>query len=118
QGAGTFIRTSDSMPTPKSKRDVILKSSVGAATASNLSVTMDASFSTALTGTVITYEDDSVTGDENTKYKLVFADGNGVPAGAITLNFVGDPAPAGSTTVSKVLADYTFDPSGTPGTVT
>ena len=70
------------MPTPKSKRDKVLKSSVSAATASNLSITMDASFSTALTGTVITYEDDSISSDENTKYKLVFADnlGNSVVA--------------------------------------
>lgn len=106
------------MPTPILKRDVILKTSVASATASNLTLSVDASFSTALTGTTITYEDDSVSGDEKTKYKLVFTNPGSASVGSITLNFVGAPAPAVGSTVAKVLANYTFDPSGTSGSVT
>lgn len=100
------------MPTPKSKRDLILKSSVAAGTVADLNVSMDATFDTDLS-TVITYEDESgTTRDEKTKYKMVFSNGAGVSMGSITLRLVGDPAVASSAvTVTKPIARYDFDPA-------
>ena len=101
------------MPTPKSKRDLILKSSVTSATVTDLNITMDAVFDTNLS-TVITYEDETPTStrDEKTKYKMVFSNGAGASLGTITLRLIGDPVEATGVTVSKPVARYTFDPAG------
>lgn len=102
------------MPTPKSKRDLILKSSVTSATVTDLNITMDAVFDTNLS-TVITYEDETPTStrDEKTKYKMVFSNGAGASLGTITLRLVGDPTPADAgVTVTNPVARFTFDPAG------
>lgn len=101
------------MPTPKSQRDLVLKSSVAAATASDLNIAMTALFDTNLS-TVITYEDESPgsTRDEKTLYKMVFANSSGTSFGTITLRLVGDPIETAGVTVTKPIARYDFDPAG------
>lgn len=106
------------MPTPKMKRDVILKTSVAAGSAADLTISMDASFSTTVNGTTITYEDESSSSaEEKTKYKLVFANVGGATIGTMTVKFVGNPDPSSGASVALVRAGYDFDPAGTQGNV-
>lgn len=104
------------MPSTQSKRDLILKSSVTAATVADLNISMEALFDTDLS-TVITYEDESdpaTARDEKTKYRMTFTNVGGASVGAITLRLVGDPVPASGSgiTVTKPVARYEFDPAG------
>lgn len=106
------------MPTPKMKRDLILKTSVTGSSCSDLNLTMDASFSTTLTGTTITYEDESSgSPDEKTKYKMVFVNGSAT-VGTITIKLVGNPDLSSGASLETVREGYDFDPSGTAGSVT
>jgi len=102
------------MPSTKSKRDVILRTSVAAGTVADLTVSYEALFDSASAG-AITYEDESGVRDDKTKYKLTFA---GI--GAVTFKFVADTTlPTGSSaTVAKTRAGYVFEPTGREGSVT
>lgn len=107
------------MPTPQIKRDVILKTSVAAATVTQLSFTMDAQFDTA-GGASIRWQDASDTDtEEKTKYLMTLMTAGGAEIGQISLRLVGDAQlPSGSSaTVSVDRAVSTFDPSATVGAV-
>lgn len=100
------------MPSTKSKRDVILKTSIASGTAADLNVSYEALFDSANAGE-ITYEDESGARDEKTKYKLVFEGASG-PIGTMTIKFVADGVlPTGSSAiVTKPVARYDLDPAG------
>lgn len=100
------------------KRDVLLKTGVTAGAVSDLDLEMNASFTTNLTGTAITFEDESAsTPEEKTKYKMAFRNSFGATIGVLTVKFVGNPEPDVPATVQKVARDI-FDPAETTGTVT
>lgn len=89
------------MPNPKSTRIIVLKSSFNAATVSELSLTMNADFTTNAT-TTNKFEDVSAGGSEDkTKYRMKFVLTGGADIGAITLRLVAKGAPAAGVALSK-----------------
>lgn len=106
------------MPKSISKRDVILKTSVVAGDVATFSINMDADFTTDLTGSTITYEDESGGNkDEKTKFKMVFANRRSPAVGAVTICLVGDPKPDGGADITKPIAMFDFDPTAAQGNV-
>ncbi|MCY0993592.1 hypothetical protein OV203_41020 [Nannocystis sp. ILAH1] len=106
------------MPTPKLRRDLVLKTGVAAGPVANLDIDLNASFTTELTGTTIKWEDESSSDpEEQTKFKMSFLNVGGANVGALTIKLVGNPCPDVPATVTKT-ARQTTDPTATTGTVT
>ncbi len=101
------------MPTPKSKREVVLQSTFSAGTVATLSLGVDAAFTTPRgTTTVNRFEDSSSgTSNEATEYRMAFDPRSSEQIGVITFSFTGggsDPAPG--LVVNKTSAISTIDP--------
>lgn len=110
------------MPTPKTKRDIVLLSSFSATdTVATLSLGVDAQFTTP-SGTVTAnlFEDSSSgSSDEATEYQMSFGPVGGAQIGVLTMSFTGSGAvQARGLSVAKTSATSEFDPSETTGTVT
>lgn len=106
------------MPNPKAKRYIVLQSSTSSATASQLEVTMDASFTTSF-GTTNKFEDVSANAsEEKTKYRMKFANAAGGDIGCLTLRLVGKGDPQAGVTVTKTEARSDLDPTPVSGGVT
>lgn len=108
------------MPTPKTKRDIVLQSSFSATDVATLSLGVDAQFTTSRgTNTVNLFEDNSV-GNENeaTEYQMSFGPSAG-QIGVLTMSFTGQGNPAmKDVRVVKTSAVSTIDPPPTTSTVT
>ncbi|MCY1005245.1 hypothetical protein OV079_06600 [Nannocystis pusilla] len=100
------------------KRDLVLKTGVAAGPVANLDIDLNASFTTALTGTTIVWEDESSSDpEEQTKFKMSFLNVGGANVGALTIKLVGNPSPDVPATVTKTARQIT-DPTASTGTVT
>jgi hypothetical protein len=110
------------MPTPKSKRIVVLQSSYSPSNlVADFNLEMEADFTTHSTvGTANTYEDSSSTGNEQSEYKLAFSIVGGGAIGALTIGFSGQGEDIISgVSVAKTTATSTSqDPTASAGTVT
>lgn len=108
------------MPTPKTKRDIVLQSSFSATDVATLSLGVDAQFTTPrATRTVNLFEDSSV-GNENeaTEYRMTFGPST-AKIGIITLSFTGQGVPAvKELSVTKTRATSEIDPPPTTEAVT
>jgi hypothetical protein len=106
------------MPTPKMRRDLVLKTGVTAGNVAQLDIDMIGSFTTALTGTTIQWEDESSGNpEEKSKFKMAFLNVGGANVGALTVRLVGNPCPDVPATVTKT-ARQVCDPTATTGSVT
>ncbi len=109
------------MPTPKSKRTIVLLSSFSSSNEiASLNLEMNASFdSEPNVATVNVTEDTSASDDESTEYQMSFSLATGAPIGEVTLSFTaaGD-APASGVSVAKTRANTVTDPVASSGTVT
>lgn len=109
------------MPTPKSKRDVLLQSSFSSTqVVATLGLGMDAQFNTPA-GTITTnlFEDASGSDDESTDYQMTFAVSSTAQIGVITISFLGEgDNPVSGLTVAKTRAVSDIDPAPTTTTVT
>lgn len=106
------------MPTSQVKRTIVLQSSFNATPVSSLSVTMDASFTTA-GATTNKFEDNSADAtEEKTKYRMKFLAADGTEIGQLTLRLAGKGEP-GTTgvAVEKTLARSEFIPTLSRGSV-
>ncbi|MGK3967747.1 hypothetical protein WMF38_26680 [Sorangium sp. So ce118] len=108
------------MPNQKSKRIVVLQSSVSATTVGAMNVTMDASFTTnASTSTTNKFEDVSASSsDEKTRYRMAFAVTGGADIGCITLQLIARGEPGTGVTVNKTTATSDIVPTPVSGGVT
>lgn len=107
------------MPTPHSKRTVVLQSSSNSATVSDLGITMDASFTTTWTTTTKFEDASSSSAEETTKYRMKFANNAGAEIGAITLRLVGKGNdPEAGVTLAKTVVRSDIDPTPGKGGVT
>ncbi|WP_096332514.1 hypothetical protein [Nannocystis exedens] len=96
---------------------MVLKTGVAAGPVANLDIDLNASFTTELTGTTITWEDDSSSDpEEKTEFKMSFLNVGGANVGALTVKLVGNPCPDVAATVTKT-ARQTTDPTATSGSV-
>lgn len=110
------------MPTPKTKRDIVLLSSFSSTdTVATLNLGIDAQFTTP-SGTVTAnlFQDASAgSSNEDTKYQMSFAPVGGAQIGLLTMSFTGSGAVrARGLSVAKTGATSEFDPTETTGTVT
>ncbi|WAS97882.1 hypothetical protein [Nannocystis punicea] len=97
---------------------MILKTGVAAGPVANLDIDLNATFTTALTGTTITWEDESSGNpEEKTKFKMSFLNVGGANVGALTVKLVGNPCPDVPATVTKTARQVT-DPTAISGNVT
>lgn len=109
------------MPSPKTRRVIVLQSCYSPTDViANLSLTMEASFTSAtsvLTTNLV--QDLSTTSNESSKYKMTFKLASGATVGELTLSFAGrgENLASGVSVVRRPATD-TFDPSATPTTVT
>ena len=109
------------MPTPKSKREVVLQSTFSAGTVATLSLGVDAAFTTPRgTTTVNLFEDSSAgTTNEATEYQMTFGTTSSSQIGVITFSFTGGgDNPASGLVVNKTSAVSTIDPIPRTTTVT
>lgn len=109
------------MPTPKSKRIVVLQSSYSPSNlVADLNLTMDASFTTHTSiATVNTFEDSSTTGAEATEYQMAFSIVGGAAVGALTVSFSGQGDDlATGVGMAKTAASLNSNPRAVVGTVT
>ena len=104
------------MPTPKTKRDIVLQSTFSStATVATLSLGVDARFTTPNgINTFNLFEDSSSgTSDEATEYQMTFGPSTGA-IGVITLSFIGDgELQAPEVRVNKTSAVSDIDPAPT-----
>jgi len=109
------------MPTPKTKRDIVLQSSFSATdTVATLSLGVDAEFTTQRGIDTVNLFEDSSSGNENeaSEYQMTFGPSAGY-IGIITLSFTGQGVPAvKELTVAKTSAVSDIDPPPTTTTVT
>lgn len=107
------------MPTPKTKRDILLLSSISAAEVATLSLAVDAQFTTPRATDTVNHFEDSSVGDENeaTEYQMSFGPNGQI--GVLTMSFTGQGNVAMKTvSVVKTRAVSTIDPAPTTTTVT
>jgi len=106
------------MPTPQSKRTVVMQSSLQASAVATLFVTLDATFTTDAAA-VNTFDDASAGSDERTRYRLKFVAYSGVDIGEITLRLIakGDVG-QDDVEVAKSLAREEMEPAAAAATVT
>src|SRR5688572_9782202 len=107
------------MPTPQSKRTVVMESSFSAATVSQLNVLMDALFTT--TGNTANKYDDESGGnaEEKTKYRMKFMTSGNAEIGVLTLRLVGKGnTGVGGVSTVKTDARLTTSPTATASDVT
>lgn len=108
------------MPTPKTKRDILLKSSITATdTVATLSLGMDAQFATpAGTTTINLFQDASAATNEDTEYQMTFGPSTGA-IGVVTIGFTGQDNPtAKRVKIVKTVTTSDFDPPETTTSVT
>lgn len=110
------------MPTPKSKRDVILRSSFSSTNVvATLNLSMDAQFTTPTGATTINLFENASSGNSNedTDYQMTFNISSTASVGVITISFFGrGDNPVSGLTVDKTRAVSDIDPSPTTTTVT
>jgi hypothetical protein len=109
------------MPSPKSKRVVILQSAYSPTNIiSDLNLTMNASFVTPGTISTVNVEEDSSTSSvESSEWSMSFATVAAGPVGAITLSFAGQGDDlASGVGVARGTPTTTTVPRATAGTVT
>jgi hypothetical protein len=109
------------MPTPKSKRIVVLQSSYSPSNlVANLNLTMDALFTTHSTVTTVnTFEDASTTGTEDTEYQMAFSIVGSGAIGALTVSFSGrGDNLASGVSAAKIAASLNSVPRAMTTTVT
>jgi hypothetical protein len=107
------------MPTPQSKRTVVLDSSFSAATVSQSNVLMDALFTT--TGNTANKFDDESGGnaEEKTKYRMKFMTSGNAEIGVLTMRLVSKGvSEQGGVTTAKTDARLTTSPTATASDVT
>jgi len=109
------------MPTPKTKRDIVLKSTFSATNpVASVSLGVDAQFTTQRGTNTINLFEDSSSGDtdEATEYQMSFGPSTGA-TGVITLSFLGEgEVAARGLSVAKTSAVSDIDPAPTTTTVT
>jgi hypothetical protein len=106
------------MPRPQTQRTIVLRSSFNASTVTELTLTMDATFTTD-GGTSNVFEDASESNaEERTKYKSTFVTAGGPQIGEMTLRLVGKgEVTLTGTTVDKTTARSNITPTPTTGSV-
>lgn len=109
------------MPTPKTKRIVVLQSSYAPANViANLNVTMNATFATPSNITAVNVsEEPSSSSGETSEYSMTFSITGGGTVGQVTLSFNAEGQDlATGVGVAKTSATTTTVPRSTAGTVT
>ena len=109
------------MPTPKSKRIIVLSSSYSPSNIiANLNLTMNATFATPSNVTTVNVaEEASSSSSESSEYSMTFNLVSGAAVGQITLSFSGEGQDlASGVGVAKTSATTTTVPRASSGTVT
>lgn len=109
------------MPTPKTKRIIVLSSSYAPTDIiANLNVTMNATFVTPGNITTVNVTEEAASSSsESSEYSMTFAVTGGATVGQLTLSFTGEGQDlASGVGVAKTSATTTTVPRGTAGTVT